>query len=111
MSKWFGKIGYAITDKKTPGVWSDTVTERSYYGDMTSNRFKRQNSSGVNDNLLLSNVISIVADPFAEKNYSHMAYVEIMGTKWKITDVEIQYPRLILTTGGVWNGNSPGTSE
>ena len=78
---------------------------------MTSNRFKRQNSSGVNDNLLLSNVISILADPFAEKNYSHMAYVEIMGTKWKITDVEIQYPRLILTTGGVWNGNSPGTSE
>lgn len=106
MSKWFGTIGYAMTNKTAPGVWTDEITERSYYGDMTSDRYKRQNSSGVNDDLILSNVISILADPFAEKNYSHMAYVEIMGTKWKIANVEIQYPRLVLTIGGVWNGNS-----
>lgn len=111
MSKWFGKIGYAFTGKIEPGVFGDKITERSYYGDMTSDRYKRQNTSNVNDDLVLSNVISILADPFAEKNYSHMAYVEIMDTKWKIANVEIQYPRLILTVGGVWNGNSPGTSE
>lgn len=106
MSKWFGTIGYAMSNQTAPGVWTDGITEKSYYGDMTSDRYKRQNSSGINDDLILSNVISILADPFAEKNYSHMAYVEIMGTKWKISNVEIQYPRLILTIGGVWNGNS-----
>lgn len=111
MSKWFGKIGYAFTGKTEPGVWSDEIIERSYYGDMTSDRYKRQQTSNINDDLVLSNVISILADPFAEKNYSHMAYVEIMGTKWKIANVEIQYPRLILTVGGVWNGNSPRVSE
>ena len=72
---------------------------------MTSDRRKRQNSQGVNDDLSLSNVISIIADPFAYENCSHMAYAEIMGAKWKISDIEVQYPRLILTIGGVYNGN------
>ena len=105
MGKWFGKIGYAVTAETEPGIWEEQIVERDYYGDMTSDRRKRQNSQGVNDDLSLSNVISIIADPFAYENCSHMAYAEIMGTKWKISDIEVQYPRLILTIGGVYNGN------
>ena len=102
MAKWFGKIGYVVTEETEPGVWEETVTEREYFGDMTSDRRKRQNSGEVNDNINLSNVISIVADPFAYQNCSNMAYVEIMGSKWKISDVEIKRPRLILTVGGAY---------
>lgn len=102
MAKWFGKIGYVVTEETEPGVWEETVTEREYFGDMTSDRRKRQNSGEVNDDIILSNVISIVADPFAYQNCSNMAYVEIMGSKWKISDVEVQRPRLILTVGGVY---------
>lgn len=105
MGKWFGKIGYAVTAETEPGIWEEQIVERDYYGDITSDRRKRQNSQGVNDDLSLSNVISIIADPFAYENCSHMAYTEIMGTKWKISDIEVQYPRLILTIGGVYNGN------
>lgn len=105
MGKWFGKIGYAVTEETEPGIWEEQIIERDYYGDMTSDRRKRQNSQGVNDDLSLSNVISIIADPFAYENCSHMAYAEIMGAKWKISDIEVQYPRLILTIGGVYNGN------
>lgn len=104
MSKWFGKIGYAVTAETEPGIWEPTIIERDYFGDMTSDRRKRQNSGEVNDNINLANVISIIADPFAYQNCSNMAYVEIMGSKWKITDVEIQSPRLLLTVGGVYNG-------
>lgn len=111
MSKWFGKIGYAISTEINPGTWESTVVEREYYGEMTSDRRKRQNSGGINDNINLTNVISIIADPFAYENCSCMAYAEIMNTKWKIEDVEIQWPRLNITIGGVWNGNSPGSSE
>lgn len=32
-----------------------------------------------------------------------MRYIEFMGAKWKITNIEVQYPRLILTVGGVYN--------
>ena len=87
MGKWFGKIGYAITGETEPGLWEDTIVERQYYGDITSDRRKRQTSNEVNDNITLSNVISIIADPFAYENCSNMAYAEIMGTKWKITDI------------------------
>lgn len=111
MAKWFGKIGYAITGEVEPGVWDDTIVEREYFGDMTNDRRKRQSSGEINDNLNLANVISIVADPFAYTNCSNVAYVEIMGAKWKVTDIEVQRPRLILTIGGVWNGNTSGTSE
>lgn len=104
MSKWFGKIGYAISAETEPGIWENTIVEREYFGDMTSDRRKRQSSGEVNDNINLANVISIIADPFAYQNCSNMVYAEIMGSKWKITDIEIQSPRLLLTVGGVYNG-------
>ena len=102
MAKWFGKVGYSITEETEPGIWEETIIEREYYGDMTSDRRKRQNSGEVNDDINLANVISIVADPFAYQNCSNMAYVEIMGSNWKVSDVEVQRPRLILTVGGVY---------
>lgn len=111
MGKWFGKIGYAVTAETEPGLWEDTIVEHEYYGDMISDRRKRQTSSEVNDNINLANVISIIADPFAYENCSRMVYAEIMGAKWKITDIEVQYPRLILTIGGVYNGDSLRVTE
>lgn len=105
MGKWFGKVGYAVTEETEPGIWEEVITEREYYGDITTDRWKRQNSGEVNDNINLSNVISIVADTFAYQNCSNMIYVEIMGAKWKISDIDVsQRPRLILTVGGVYNG-------
>lgn len=111
MGKWFGKIGYAVTAETEPGLWEDTIVEREYYGDMISDRRKRQTSGEVNDNINLANVISIIADPFAYENCSRMVYAEIMGAKWKIIDIEVQYPRLILTIGGVYNGDSLRVTE
>lgn len=48
-----------------------------------------------------------MADPFAFENHSYVAYVDILGTKWKVTDVELQYPRMILSTDSV---KATGTS-
>ena len=104
MGKWFGKIGYSINKETDPGIWESEIVEREHFGDITSDRCKHQNTGEINDSINLSNVISIVADPFAYQNCSSMMYAEIMGAKWKISDVEIQYPRLILTVGGVYNG-------
>lgn len=104
MSKWYGKIGYSVTAETEPGVWEPSIIEKNYFGDMISDRRKRQNSGDGNDNISLANVISILADPFAYQNCSNIAYVEIMGAKWKVSDIEVQYPRLTLTIGGVYNG-------
>ena len=105
MAKWYGKIGYADNVEVEPGVWEDSIVEHSYYGDIKRNTRSLQKSGGINDNINLSNEISIVADPYASENFYKMRYVEFAGTKWKITNVEVKYPRLILSIGGVWNGN------
>ncbi len=104
MAKFYGNIGYIETVEIEPGLWKEQVVERPYYGDLTRNTSRYQSSGGVNDDININNIISIIADPFANENFQHMRYVEFMGTKWKITNVEVQYPRLILTIGGVYNG-------
>lgn len=104
MAKFYGPIGYIDTKEVEPGIWKEQIIERPYYGDLIRNTSKFQSSGGVNDDINISNDISIVADPYANENFHHMRYVEFMGTKWKITNVEVKYPRLILTIGGVYNG-------
>lgn len=104
MAKYFGAIGYIEFVNTAPGVWEEQTIERNYYGDFVRNTSKFQTSSHVNDNINISNEISIVADPYANQNFHMMRYLEFMGTKWKITNVEVKYPRLILTVGGVYNG-------
>lgn len=104
MAKWFGKIGYAVTSETRPGIWEEVIIERNYYGDMTRNSRRLQATSQVNDDININNELSIISDPYAMNSFHAMRYAEFMGTKWKITNVEVQYPRLILSLGGLYNG-------
>lgn len=103
MAKFYGVIGYAETVETKLGVWKEQITEKSYYGELVRNTRRLQTTDQLNDNINVANEISIVADPFANENFHSMRYVEFMGAKWKISNVEVQYPRLILTIGGVYN--------
>lgn len=103
--KWCGSIGFSETKETKPGVWTSVVTEHKYYGDLIRNNRRLQSSSdSLNDDITISNQISIVADPYAYSNFHTIKYCEFMGTRWKVTDVDVQYPRLILSLGGVYNG-------
>ena len=104
MAKFFGEIGYALTSETKPGVWQEEIIEREYFGDVTRNVRKLDDSGHLNDDINISNEISIVSDPFANENFHSMRYVKFMGAKWKISSVEVKYPRLILTLGGIYNG-------
>lgn len=103
MAKYYGAIGYAETVETKPGVWKEQITERMYSGDLLRNSRRFQSADKLNDDLNISNELSIVADPYANQNFHLMRYAEFMGTKWKITDIEVQYPRLRLTLGGEYN--------
>ena len=104
MAKWFGNIGFAEAKETSPGVWSEEIVDHEYYGDVLRNSRRLQASDKLNDDINISNEISIVADPFANNNFHSMKYIEFMGAKWKITNVEVKYPRLVLTIGGLYNG-------
>ena len=104
MARWYGKVGYATTVETVPGVHEEQITERSYYGDVNRNTRRLESSGNLNDNVNVANEISIVSDAYAELNFHAMRYVEFMGARWKITNVQVQRPRLILQLGGVYNG-------
>lgn len=105
MAKFYGVIGFIDSVETEPGIWEETIVERSYYGDLVRNTSRFQPSGGVNDDINIANNISVIADPYANENFQHMRYVEFMGAKWKISNAEVQYPRIILTIGGLYNGD------
>ena len=107
MAKFYGTIGYAVTEEIRPGVWEPNVTERNYYGELIRNFRKLESSGNLNDNINVANEISIVADPFAYQNFSTIKYVEFMDNFWDVQSIEPQYPRIILSIGGVYNGQRP----
>ena len=104
MAKFYGTIGYVKTVETEPGMWEERKIERQYSGELVKNTRRLESSGGVNDNVNISNEVSIVADPYAYENFHAMRYIKFMGAKWKISNIEVRYPRLILTIGGVYNG-------
>jgi len=104
MAKFYGSIGYATFTETTPGIYEEVITERKYYGELIRNSRKLQSSENMNDNINVANEVSIISDPFTNNNFHSMRYIEFMGAKWKITNVEVKPPRLILTIGGIYNG-------
>lgn len=104
MAKFYGAIGFVDLVETAPGVYSEETVEHNYYGDLIRNSRRLQSTDQVNDDINISNEVSIVADPYARENFHKMRYAVFMGAKWKISNIEVQHPRLILTLGGVYNG-------
>lgn len=110
MAKFYGKIGYCRQveevgpDGVGTGIWVNETIEKNHFGDVLRFNAKWDRSSELHDNIGINNQLSIVADSFAYNNLNYIRYVEWMGTKWTITNIDVQYPRLILTVGGEYNG-------
>ncbi len=104
MARFYGTIGYGVSEETVPGVWSDEITERAYYGDILNDVRALSASEKVNDDVRMQSRISIVADAFALGNYLQIKYVEWAGSLWTVTSVDADRPRLILSLGGVYNG-------
>lgn len=102
--RFFGVVGFTMTEETAPGVWEDQIIERQYYGDANKIRSRWEKSEGLNDDIRISTEISIIADPFAHEQFPYMKYVTYMGHKWAITDIDISdAPRIKLTLGGLYN--------
>ena len=104
MAKFRGKLGYVKTEETAPGVHSEVVTERNCYAEVIRNTKRWESSEHLNDNLNISNQFSIVADNYAYDNVQHIRYITWRGVNWKISSIDIQRPRIIISVGGVYNG-------
>lgn len=107
MAKQVCAIGFRKAVEVEPGIWTPMIIERNYACDIFRNTRRYETGQKINDDLQINNQFSIVADAYAAENYFAMCYILFMGAKWKITNVEVQRPRLLLTAGGIYNDEEP----
>lgn len=109
MARFFGEVGYgeSIETPVDSGIWVDIISEAQYFGDVIRNTRKLEPGEGLNDDITVSNSISIVADTYAIDNFFKIKYIRWMGTLWTVSNVEVRSPRLILSLGSVYNGPTP----
>ncbi len=105
MARFVGPIGISSTSETSPGIHEETIVEKIYKGDILRDIRRWEKTQQLNDDLVVANRISIVADAYAYANFSAMRYVKWEGVLWKILNIEIQRPRLILTLGGIYNAS------
>lgn len=108
MAKYFGPIGFVEHKETSPGVYEEVSVEKSYSGDVLRNSRRWEAGENLNDNLIIANTISIIADDYACEHFFAIRYLYWMGTYWKVTSVSVEPPRLVLSIGGVYNGNTAG---
>lgn len=105
MARFYGAIGFTETVEKAPGDWEPRTVEKRYKGDVLTSTWRNETTSDkTNMDFNISNRISIISNPYADKHLDSIKYVVWSGVKWKITSIEVNRPRLILTLGGVYNG-------
>lgn len=104
MAKYFGKVGYAITEETAPGVWTEKIVERYYKGDIKRIYKREVVGEKVNPDVDISNEISILSDPYADQHFHQIRYVAWAGALWNVKGITVERPRLRLTIGGVYNG-------
>jgi hypothetical protein len=107
--KFYGEIGFGVSKETKPGVYTQVIETRHYYGDVVRDTRKLTEADKINNDLTIGNSISIVADAYAAENFWSMQYVKYGGVLWIINSVEVQSPRLLLRLGGVYNGPATAT--
>lgn len=104
-------VGFVKTDNTKPGVWEPNFIERRYRGDVVTNIRRFENEEKMNNDVNVTNRISIVADSYILNNLHYLRYVCWKGQKWKVATIDIVHPRIILTLGGLYNGNETNDSS
>ena len=112
MARFHDKVGFLVPyDNQETGMAGSTVVERSYYGRILEHTRRWESTDHVNDDLVISNQIAITANDYAFKHASSIAFVHWMGCNWKVSSIRVNAPEIILTLGGVWNGQVATSAE
>lgn len=100
--KWCGDIGFVSTQETDPGIYKKIEIDKRYKGYTT--RLRRQNKTEevVNDSPLLDIQIRVYINPYLNENLYNIKYITYMKKKWKVSNIEIQYPQAIFTLGGLF---------
>ena len=104
--KYFGKVGFVVTEEQTPGKWMENVIERKYTGDIlrASRRYDGA-TNGSNVTGKITDEISIMSDNYMQTHLGEIRYIHFGGSRWDIASISTSdMPRIKFTLGGIYNG-------
>ncbi len=104
MGRVSGVIGYGIDQKTAPGVSEQVVVEFKYRGDLLQPGRGLEENEQVNDNLVVHHSISVVASKDHREHFMDVLFISWNGKLWKVSNVRVAEPRLILKLGGLYHG-------
>lgn len=109
MAKFRSEVGYVVDGESVEipansGNWVTPMIEKTYRGELKKNSRQLRETENLNDDITVQNSIEIIADAYAEEHFFAISYIRWAGTVWKVTEVTVERPRLLLRLGGVYNG-------
>ena len=104
--KYYGMIGFSETVQVDLDDWETRINEYPYAGDINRVSTSWKASEHMNENLTISMEISFIGDTHALENYANIRYATWRGTKWRVINITESHPRIVLTLGGEYNGDS-----
>lgn len=98
-------------EETRPGIYEEKYVERYYKGDVIRSSRRWDPSEHLNDNLTISNDISIISDDFVNQNLGAMRYLILMNQKYEIVSATIDTDkhRITLSLGSVFNASNTST--
>ena len=111
--KFYGKVGFSVTEDQGDGVWKEKIAEKTYSGDVLQYTRRKESGEHINDGLRINVQISILClDPWFQDNISQIRYVEYQKAKWVVESIDpTKYPSVVLTLGGLYHGYEPDDGE
>ena len=104
--KYYGEIGFSETVQTDIDIWETVIREYTYAGDINRVSTGWKTGDHLNDDLTISMEISFIGDVHALENYNNIRYAVWRGTKYRVTNISEEHPRITLTLGGEYNGPS-----
>lgn len=111
MARFYGDIGFAVTEETRPGIFKEVYVEKKYKGEVLKSNRRWNQSEYLNDDLDIMNDISIIADGFANSHFGVMRYVRFMNQTFEITSavIDTDRHRITLSLGGVFHVPNSGS--
>lgn len=106
MAKYCDIIGFCISEDQGNGIFKDRILEKRYKGEIIRQSANNVQNDNLNGDLILNARINILADPYTIRYIGTIKYAYYMNVCWKVTSFELQYPRILISLGGVYNGKT-----
>ena len=107
MTKYAGKVGFVKLEKTKYDTFEEVVTEVSLTGDILQSGFNYKIRPYETDEPIPNVRVSLKSTSYLQSNLQYMRYLILDGSPYKIETLSNQRPRVVVTLGGVYNGNRP----